>query len=107
MPQPVKEKLKLPGKIIPHYGQLKYLLEYNDLNTGTELHANSKLFLQPGLKITANPATEQKTKVHVVAPKEGLYAIARMYHVTVQQLKEWNKLESENLKAGQEIIVTK
>ena len=87
--------------------QLKYLLEYNNLNNGTELHANSKLFLQPGLKTTANPATEQKTKVHVVAPKEGLYAIARMYHVTVQQLKEWNKLESDNLKAGQEIIVTK
>jgi LysM repeat protein len=87
--------------------QLKYLLEYNNLSNGTELHTNSKLFLQPGLKSTANQATEQKTKVHVVAPKEGLYAIARLYHVTVQQLKEWNRLESDNLKIGQEIIVTK
>ena len=87
--------------------QLKYLLAYNDLNNGTEFSAGSKLFLQPGLKTTANQATEQKTKVHVVAPKEGLYAIARLYHVTVQQLKEWNRLESDNLKIGQQLIVTK
>jgi LysM repeat protein len=36
-----------------------------------------------------------------------LYAIARTYNVTVQQLKEWNKLDSDNLKIGQEIIVSK
>ena len=87
--------------------QLKYLLAYNDLNNGTEFSAGNKLFLQPGLKTTANQATEQKTKVHVVAPKEGLYAIARLYNVTVQQLKEWNRLESDNLKIGQQLIVTK
>ena len=87
--------------------QLKYLLAYNDLNNGTEFRASSKLFLQPGLITTANQATEQKTKVHVVAPKEGLYAIARLYNVTVQQLKEWNRLESDNLQIGQQLIVTK
>jgi LysM repeat protein len=30
-----------------------------------------------------------------------------LYNVSVKQLKEWNKLQSDNLKAGQEIIVTK
>jgi LysM repeat protein len=49
----------------------------------------------------------KKSKVHLVVAKEGLYSIARTYNVTVQQLKEWNKLESENLKIGQEIIVSK
>ena len=49
----------------------------------------------------------KKSKVHLVAAKEGLYSIARTYNVTVQQLKEWNKLESDNLKIGQEIIVSK
>jgi hypothetical protein len=52
-------------------------------------------------------AETKKGKVHLVAAKEGLYAIARIYNVTVQQLKEWNKLESDNLKIGQEIIVSK
>jgi LysM repeat protein len=49
----------------------------------------------------------KKNKVHLVAAKEGLYSIARTYNVTVQQLKEWNKLESDNLKIGQQIIVSK
>jgi Mannosyl-glycoprotein endo-beta-N-acetylglucosaminidase/LysM domain len=52
-------------------------------------------------------ADTKKSKTHLVAPKEGLYAIARIYKVTVQQLKEWNKLESDDLTIGQEIIVSK
>lgn len=87
--------------------QLKYLLEYNNLNAPVKLIPNSKLFLQPGLKNTVNNAEEKKAKLHLVGPKEGLYAIARTYNVTVQQLKEWNQLESENLKIGQQIIVSK
>ena len=83
--------------------QLKCLLEYNSLHTGVKLSANKKLFLQPDAK-TPNGA---KTKVHYVAPKEGLYSIAKTYNVTVQQLKEWNKLDSDNLKIGQQIIVSK
>lgn len=87
--------------------QLKYLLEYNNLNTGVKLNANTKLFLQPGVKSAANNIGVKKTKVHSVAAKEGLYTIAKTYSVTVQQLKEWNKLGSDNLKIGQEIIVSK
>ncbi len=87
--------------------QLKYLLEYNNLNAAVKLAANTKLFLQPVLKVAADDIGEKKTKVHLVAPKEGLYSIAKTYHVTVEQLKEWNKLESNNLKIGQEIIVSK
>lgn len=87
--------------------QLKYLLEYNNLNIGVKLNSNTKLFLQPGLKTAVNDAESKKSIVHVVASKEGLYAIARTYKVTVQQLKEWNKLDSDDLKIGQEIIVSK
>ena len=82
--------------------QLKYLLEYNNLNADSKLIAGTKLFLQPGLQNAVN-----KNKVHLVGPKEGLYSIARTYNVTVQQLRAWNNLESDNLKIGQEIIVSK
>ena len=83
--------------------QLKYLLEYNNLNADVKLSAGTKLVLQPDFK----NASVIKSKIHLVEPKEGLYSIARNYNVTVQQLKEWNKLESDNLKIGQEIIISK
>ncbi|MEO6254294.1 MAG: glucosaminidase domain-containing protein [Ferruginibacter sp.] len=86
--------------------QLKYLLEYNNLHEGTKIAANTKLTLQPGL-VPVSKNDLKNDKVHIVAPKQGLYAIARMYNVTVQQLKTWNKLDSEDLKIGQQIIVSK
>lgn len=42
---------------------------------------------------------------HTVAPSETMYAISRMYGVTIQQLKDWNKLTSTDLKPGQVIII--
>ncbi len=87
--------------------QLRYLLEYNNLNSGIKLSSNTKLFLQPGVKTAAINSDNIKSKVHLVAPKEGLYAIAKTYNVTVQQLKEWNKLSTDDLKIGQEIVVSK
>jgi LysM repeat protein len=87
--------------------QLKYILEYNNLKTDSKLNTKTKLFLQPGFQGTVKNADGKKNKVHLVGPKEGLYGIARTYNVTVEQLKEWNKLDSDNLKIGQEIIVSK
>jgi LysM repeat protein len=87
--------------------QLKYLLEYNNLKADSKLNPKTKLFLQPGFQGAVKNADGKKNKVHLVGPKEGLYSIARTYNVTVKELKEWNKLDSENLKVGQEIIVSK
>ena len=57
----------------------------------------------------SNPSatTAIKKNVHIVQPKEGLYGIARKYGITVQQLKEWNGLSDDNLRIGQELIVSK
>lgn len=87
--------------------QLKYLMEYNGLKTGDGLKAKTKLFLRPGFKKALNNTDDSKGKLHRVASKEGLYTIARTYHVTVEELRAWNKLESDDLKIGQEIIVSK
>lgn len=87
--------------------QLKYLLQYNNLSTNAKLTANTKLLLQPNAKTVSVEERGSKEQIHTVVPKEGLYAIARTYKVTVQQLKEWNKLDSDDLKIGQEIIVSK
>jgi membrane-bound lytic murein transglycosylase D len=46
-------------------------------------------------------------KVHAVQPKEGLYGISKKYGVTVSQIKEWNNLPDDNLKVGQQLIISK
>jgi LysM repeat protein len=43
--------------------------------------------------------------VHTVSAKETLYSISRMYGATVQQLKEWNNLSSNDVKPGQTLYV--
>lgn len=85
--------------------QLQSLREYNDLQKIDEMPVNTRLYLQPGL--SRENAAASRIKMHTVEPREGLYAIARKYNVTVQQLKEWNKLESNSLKVGQQIIVAR
>lgn len=37
---------------------------------------------------------------------QSLYSIAKQYHCTAKQLKEWNKLKSNRLKIGQELKVS-
>lgn len=44
---------------------------------------------------------------HTVQTKETLYSIARKYNITVEQLKEWNKLTGFDLKIGQELVIYK
>ena len=44
---------------------------------------------------------------HVVQNKETLYSISKRYGVDVEKIQEWNKLDSMNLKKGQELIIYK
>jgi LysM repeat protein len=44
---------------------------------------------------------------HMVQPKETLFSLARKYEVDVDQIKAWNKLESADLKPGQELLIIK
>ncbi|HMK05035.1 MAG TPA: glucosaminidase domain-containing protein [Ferruginibacter sp.] len=85
--------------------QLEYLAAYNDLKGNETLNAGTRLSLRPGYKVNNN--AQAKGRTHTVAPKEGLYAIAKKYNVTVSQLKEWNSLDTNDLRIGQEIIVSK
>ncbi|AKD05740.1 peptidoglycan-binding protein [Pontibacter korlensis] len=44
-------------------------------------------------------------KLHTVEPKQTLYAVSRMYNVSVENLKFWNKLHDNNIEIGQQLIV--
>jgi LysM repeat protein len=85
--------------------QLQYLLDYNHLNNDDKLTPGSKLELRAG-RSKHKKDKHPKVKMHTVAPKEGLYAIAKKYNITVQELREWNKLDTDDLKIGQQLIVS-
>ncbi len=86
--------------------RLKELMEYNGLTADQKIAAGTKLFLKEKTAITQD-TKQTGLRTHEVQPKEGLYAISKKYGVTVQQLKEWNNLTDENLRIGQQLIVSK
>lgn len=87
---------------------LQCLAEYNGLEVIDVLAAGSRLYLKPGMK---EPVEEKKLNngphIYVVKRKDGLYAIATKYHVTVKQLRKWNKLRDDALIPGQHLIISK
>lgn len=90
--------------------QLQYMLDYNRYWGNEEIKPGTKIYLTPVTNITrqvSTPKTVTATnKIHLVQPKEGLYAIAKKYGISIQQLKDWNKLNSESLNIGQELIIS-
>ncbi|WP_186774168.1 glucosaminidase domain-containing protein [Chitinophaga pinensis] len=53
------------------------------------------------------PIREGNSLYHEVQTKETLYGIAKRYGITVEQLQQWNHLESFDIKIGQRLLVGK
>jgi LysM repeat protein len=92
--------------------QLESLLDYNQINEDEEVAVGTKLYLKAiaesdQAKVVFRNAENPKEILYAVQPKEGLYSVAKKHSVTVQQLKEWNNLTSDDLKIGQQLIVGK
>lgn len=50
---------------------------------------------------------EKGDKLHVVEPKQTLYAISRMHQISVEDLKRWNNLTTDQVNIGSSLIVGK
>lgn len=50
---------------------------------------------------------EKGDKLHVVEPKQTLYSISRMHAISVEELKRWNNLASDQVNIGTSLIVGK
>lgn len=72
--------------------------------TGTPATAPAQPVATPS---TGGPIREGNSLYHQVQSKETLYAIAKRYNVTVEQLRQWNNLESFDIKIGQRLLVGK
>lgn len=59
------------------------------------------------LKVPYTPPAKKPAGglVHVVAPKETLYSISRLYQVSIDELKQWNNLSDNALTIGQELVI--
>jgi LysM repeat protein len=105
---------------------LQNLYAYNQLTPDDYLVAGTKIFLKPQqLSVISNQPLSSKrnaeslkqkeglkqkaesTSTHEVLPKESLYGISKKYGVSVEELKKWNNLTSDNLKIGQQLIISK
>ena len=89
---------------------LQNLYSYNQLNPDDFITAGTKIFLKPQSNIVRKevaPSYNAKSLTHDVLPKESLYTISKKYGITVNQLKEWNNLENNNLQIGQRLIISK
>jgi LysM repeat protein len=81
-------------------------LQDNNLAIGQEILIKRRNTASASTAVPVNTATNQNTKgVHIVGPKETLYSLARQYNLTVDQIREWNKMESNELRIGQSLFI--
>ncbi len=88
-----------------------YGVTVSDLKGWNNLKDNT---LSPGMKLAIGNSTLEKTAVtnnknrdiHVVKQSETLFFISRKYGVGVEQIREWNHLKGNELRIGQELIVS-
>ncbi|GAA4397165.1 hypothetical protein GCM10023187_06180 [Nibrella viscosa] len=55
---------------------------------------------------TGTPQPAKNTGIHTVGPSETLYAVASNYKVLMADIRRWNKLTSDQLEPGQQLIVS-
>ena len=98
---------------------LQSLYDFNQLSPADNIYPGTKILLRPPsenkiasvVQPVSSPNVDQtkiaSSKIHEVQPKESLYAISKKYDVTVEQLKEWDNLKDDNLRIGQQLIISK
>lgn len=104
------------------------LLGYNFLRSDMHVKAGERLYLQekapsmPKLddaaasttashSIMATPTAAEVADanpvMHIVQPKETMYAIAKKYDVAVKDVMKWNDMQTNDLKPGQQLRINK
>lgn len=83
-------------------------LTSNALTLGQELtikKRNTISSTSSSASVIATPQAKSKTGVHTVGAKETMFSISKQYGITLQQLKTWNNLQTNELSVGQVLYV--
>ncbi len=95
---------KLYGVTIDEIKQWNNLTD-NALSIGQQLVIRSGNRSSSATVTPTIAANVSKSGIHTVAAKETMFSISRQYGISVQQLKDWNRLEGNEISIGQELIV--
>ena len=75
-------------------------------------HSNTPIndeIIKP-VRVTTNPLNRKivrtRTLFHTVRRGETLYRISKKYKVKIEDIKDWNNLPDNNLKVGQDLVIT-
>ncbi|SDJ86510.1 LysM repeat-containing protein [Catalinimonas alkaloidigena] len=80
--------------------------DIRDANPGqTEVLSPGQVLRVPIPEPVNRQALPANIKTHTVEASQTLFAISRMYNVTVEEIKKWNNLTSNELSVGQQLIV--
>lgn len=96
----------------------QYHVSVEQLAKANGLTANSGLRIGQPLTIPGKTSTPVQVppslqakpvpaKVHTVTKGETIYSVSKKYGVTVNEIKQWNKLADANLRIGQKLVVSK
>lgn len=91
---------------------VKSLCLYNGVDENDLLQAGTVVklrndALESGGDQVATGQSGNLPDIHIVAPKEGLYSISKMYDVSVTQLRQWNHLTDDKLQIGQKLVINR
>lgn len=82
---------------------------WNNLPDNT-LSLGQELVIKNQTALTSSSVNQLEIKsaktVHTVEVKETMFSISRQYGITVEQLREWNGLQTDELKIGQTLFVS-
>jgi len=100
---------------------MESLLAYNLLTEKMQPAPGEKLYLQATAPARPLLAEEKKAimkeavvqavpkpadaTTHIVQTKETLYSISKKYGVSMEQLRSWNKLDTMDVKIGQQLLI--
>lgn len=85
-------------------GQIVYVPSKAPLKAPEPLVPVSKTNTAPSTPYTY-VVDAKGNKIHQVVPRQTLYSIARMYNITMADIRKWNSLTSDNLTVGDDLIV--
>jgi LysM repeat protein len=79
--------------------------QWNNLTDNTLSIGQSLVIKKKNAAIVQVTPVMSKKGVHTVGQQETIFSIAKQYGISQQQLKDWNNLQSNELKIGQTLFV--
>ncbi len=89
------------------YGIRVDAVMYLNLLTSDAIEAGQRLIINPAISNADTKEPQSTPGVHIVRQGETLFKIAKMYGLSIQDIKATNNLENEVVFIGQQLVIVK